>query len=240
MKITDILGYKQSEMLVDASVDSDLKDLLSIYREPNMFEVFDDRLIAYMLAEAYVDGQTYGRSDDVIKALCFDDYYNGSPYDQERIQKQVKGILHKLYRARFIKRNGEDVYFASNIMIFRKYARLHGIVQIDIESTYEDGEFSIKEYHCIYEGNDFNTTTFNNDLSFVDTKKLGPIGATLILAHFLGDKATVSDFAHQDVLKELADANWLSILNDKVRLTGEFEIIGNSDTNKYRLIYNVN
>lgn len=239
MKTTDILGYKQAEILVDASVNSNLKDMLSIYNEPNMFEVFEDRLICYMLAEAFVDGQTYGRSDDVIKALCFDDYYNGSPYDQDRIQKQIKGMLHKLYRARFIKRNGEDVYFASNIMIFRKYARLHGIVQLDIESTYDGGEFNVKEYHCIYEGNDFNTATFNNDLSFINAKKLGPIGATLVLAHRLGNEAKISDFQHGDVLRELADANWISILGDKVRLTGDFEIIGNSDTNKYRLVYNI-
>jgi hypothetical protein len=237
LKVNDVLGYKQAEIITDAEITTPIKDILENYENPDMFEVFDERLICYLLAEAFVDGQVYGRSEDVLKALCFDTYYNGTQSDKELIQKQVKGILHKLYRARFIKKDREDVYLASNISLYRKYAHMPGIIQLDIESTYENGDFVINEYHCIYEGSNYANTGFYSDLSFIDVNKLGPIPYTLYLANRLGEGATVADFPYPDIIKDLESANWISILNNKVRLTGHFEVIGNADTDTYRIVY---
>lgn len=237
LKVNDVLGYKQAEIIADAAITTPIKNILDNYQNPDMFEVFDDRLICYLLAEAFEDGQVYGRSEDVLKALCFDTYYNGTQSDKETIQKQVKGILHKLYRARFIKKDRDDVYLASNISLYRKYAHMPGIIQLDIESTYEDGDFVAHEYHCIYEGSNYANTGFYSDLSFIDAKKLGPIPYTLYLANRLGDNASVADFPYPEILKELEASNWISILNKKVRLTGHFEIMGNADTDNYRVIY---
>ncbi len=237
LKVNDVLSYKQAEIIVDANLTTPIKDILENYKNPEMFEVFEDRLICYLLADAFEDGQVYGRSEDVLKTLCFDTYYNGSPSDKEKIQKQIKGMLHKLYRARFIKKEKEDVYLASNVSIYRKYAHMPGIIQLDIESTYEDGDFYAKEYHCIYEGSKFSDIGFYSDLSFVDVKKLGPISYALYFANKFRENATVSDFQDPEILEEMERAGWISILGNKVRLTGHFEIIGNSDNDTYRLIY---
>ena len=237
LKVNDVLAYKQAEIITDAEITTPIKDILDNYENPDMFEVLDDRLICYLLAEAFEDGQVYGRSEDVLKTLCFDTYCNGTQSEKDMIQKQIKGILHKLYRARFIKKDREDVYLASNISIYRKYAHMPGIIQLDIESTYEDGEFVTREYHCIYEGSNYANTGFYSDLSFMNVQTLGPIPYTLYLANRLGESATVADFPHKELLQELAGANWISILNNKVRLTGHFEIIGNADTDTYRVIY---
>ena len=138
MEIIEKVDYKHAEMLVDATLHSSLEDLIQIYKHNDMFETFDDRLICYLIAEAYHDGQTLGRSDDVVNALFFDEYHNGTSYDQERITKQAKAALHNLYKARFIRRdNQNNVYLCSEIITVKKDEYLksrvksqHGFVKL--------------------------------------------------------------------------------------------------------------
>ena len=238
MEIIEKVDYKHAEMLVDATLHSSLEDLIQIYKHNDMFETFDDRLICYLIAEAYHDGQTLGRSDDVVNALFFDEYHNGTSYDQERITKQAKAALHNLYKARFIRRdNQNNVYLCSEINFYRTYAQCPGIIQLDITSEYTDGTMSYNEYHSLYTGDDYENETFSDDLRFVDVKKLGPIASYMVLAQRLGESATPSDFENKDLYNELLEEGWLSELNGKVRVVGEFKIIANPDTNTYRLIY---
>ena len=71
MEIIEKVDYKHAEMLVDATLHSSMEELIQVYKHSDMFETFDDRLICYLIAEAYHDGQTLGRSDDVVNALFF-------------------------------------------------------------------------------------------------------------------------------------------------------------------------
>jgi hypothetical protein len=238
MEVIEKVDYKHAEMLVDATLHSSMEDLIQMYKQQDMFETFEDRLICYLIAEAYNDGQTFGRSDDVINALFFDEYNNGTYDDQERIKKQAKAALHNLYKARFIRRdNQNNVYLCSEINFYRTYACCNGIIQLDITSEYTDGTMSYNEYHSLYTGSDYENTSFTDDLRFVDVKKLGPIASYMVLAQRLGDNATPSDFHDKLLYQELVEEGWLSELNGKVRVVGEFKIIANPDTDMYRLVY---
>lgn len=238
MEVIEKVDYKHAEMLVDATLHSSMEDLIQMYKQQDMFETFEDRLICYLIAEAYHDGQTFGRSDDVINALFFDEYNNGTYDDQERIKKQAKAALHNLYKARFIRRdNQNNVYLCSEINFYRTYACCNGIIQLDITSEYTDGTMSYNEYHSLYTGSDYENTSFTDDLRFVDVKKLGPIASYMVLAQRLGDNATPSDFCDKLLYQELVEEGWLSELNGKVRVVGEFKIIANPDTDMYRLVY---
>ena len=238
MEVIEKVDYKHAEMLVDATLHSSMEDLIQMYKQQDMFETFEDRLICYLIAEAYHDGQTFGRSDDVINALFFDEYNNGSSSDQERIKKLAKTALHNLYKARFIRRdNQNNVYLCSEINFYRTYACCNGIIQLDITSEYTDGTMSYNEYHSLYTGSDYENTSFTDDLRFVDVKKLGPIASYMVLAQRLGDNATPSDFNDKAIYHELIEEGWLSELNGKVRVVGDFKIIANPDTDTYRLVY---
>lgn len=238
MEVIEKYDYKQAELLVDADMNSSMEDIIQMYKHPDMFENFEYRLICYLIAEAYEDGQTFGRSNDVINALFYDEYYNGTTYDQECIQKKVKAALHNLYKARFIRRDNQDnVYLCSEMNFFRHYARCNGIVQLDITSEYEDGKFSYHEYHTLYSSDNYEDENFSDDLSFVKSKKLGPIASYMVLAQRLGANATPSDFDNKELYNELIESGWLSELNGKVRVVGDFKVIANPEANTYRLVY---
>jgi hypothetical protein len=238
MKVIKRVEYQQAAALIWAKPCATLEEVFNQYQDISLFETFEDRLICYLIAEAYNDGQTFGRSDDVINALFFDEYNNGTYDDQERIKKQAKAALHNLYKARFIRRdNQNNVYLCSEINFYRTYACCNGIIQLDITSEYTDGTMSYNEYHSLYTGSDYENTSFTDDLRFVDVKKLGPIASYMVLAQRLGDNATPSDFHDKLLYQELVEEGWLSELNGKVRVVGEFKIIANPDTDMYRLVY---
>ena len=210
------------------------------YLDVALFETFEDRLIFYLLAEASSDGETPGRSEDVINALLFDEYHSANETEKDLIRKQVKTALHNLYKARFIRKDRSgNVYLCSHMHFYRTYSHSNDYLKLEVTSTYEDGDLGYSEYDCLYADENLDTTKFDDSMTFVQSAKTGLYARYMLLANRLGEFATTSNFPNKTILDELVTAGWLHVRDDKVRLVGDFSILGNEEENTYRLVYTI-
>lgn len=240
MEVIKKTDYLQARFFVDAHLDTDLENIVFAYKNPDLFESFEERLICFLIAESSLDGQTYGRSQEVIDNLLFSEYYNSDEETKINIEKRVKKALHNLYRARFIRRdNQEHVYLCSNIDIHRKIGHSPNVIELEITSYYEDGIFSITEYNDLYCGEDFNNKRFSEALTCIPARDISPYAAYLLKAQRLGEHASPTDFERKDIYEDLINAGWMCENKGKVALSGNFKVIGNEDDNSFRVIYSI-
>ena len=242
MKVTTQSEYTKAHAFVWAKPWDTLQDLFENdrYLDVALFETFEDRLIFYLIAEASCDGETPGRSDDVINALLFDEYHSATDAEKELISKQVKTALHNLYKARFIRKDRSgNVYLCSHMHFYRTYSHSNDYLKLEITSTYDDGNLAYSEHDCLYASEDFDTTKFDDAMTFVQSAKTGVYARYMLLANRLGEFARTSNFPNKTVLDELVTAGWLHVHDDKVRLVGDFEVLGNEEENTYRLVYTI-
>ena len=243
MKVIKRVEYQQAAALIWAKPCATLEEVFNQYQDISLFETFEDRLIFYLIAEAYHDGQTYGRSEDVINALLYEEYTNANDYEKDIITKQVKTALHNLYKARFIRRDRSgNVYLCSHINFYRNYGHSTDFMELTITSCYEDGNFSYDEYNCMDSNDTLGHSKFDENMSFVPKSSLGPYTQCMLLAHRLGEHATPEEFPNQEAVNDLIEAGWLlyDYYNNKICVPGKFAIINNEDDGHYRLVYKVN
>ncbi len=233
--------YPIAEFLVDGNPTTDLSEIFN-EKTDFLYEGLMNEVVVHLLCSAAIDGSTDGRSEQVAKAIRWDEYNNGSASDRERVTKEIKACLHQLYKARFIKKDRDgNVFLCSSIHINRHYRQLANVMHITITSCYEDGEFKLYEHHILHVGNtdDVPGGVYDDDVNFLSVRKLGPISRLMVAAQRLGDQCARDEFHDKDVVDMVVKAGWLNEYNGQLRMVGTMQVLEIPEEHKYLLEYSM-
>jgi hypothetical protein len=230
--------YVMCSFLCEGGFQTDLREVFD-EKQDYLYNRFEDRLILHLIQTADCTSGTDGRSNQVIDSLFWDEYYNGTDLDRERIKKQVKSALHYLYKTGFIRRDKDDnVFLCTTLHVYRIYGYQNNLMECIITSAPNDKkELEVYQHHIICTGKV--RETYDDDLSFISAKKTSPLARVMIIAHRLKDQCRRTDYFDQSLIDPLIQADWLNEYDNKLMMTGEMRILEFENSEQYYLEYNM-
>lgn len=232
--------YTLADFYVNGNVLTTKREILDAYEEMELFSSLEERLICYLLSQADNNGKVPGRSSQIIEDLLYQEYADADDFGKDLLEKEVKAILHSLYKRQFIaRRKNQEVFLCSNIAIYRHYGCCDGIIHITITSIYEDGTFYCGEYNVLGESNMIDVNKNITIRDFVNTINLGRIAQIIVkLSGFTSLYSSLLQANTVDILT-LKKAGWIEHDGQNTRNTGKCKLYGNTVDNMTRLVYEI-
>jgi hypothetical protein len=233
--------YPLADFYVNGNVLTTTKEIFDAYEDAELFSSLEERIICYLLSQADVSGRVPGRSSQIIDNLLYMEYADADDMGKELLEKEVKGILHSLYKRQFIaRRKNQEVFICSNVALYRHYGFCDGIIHITITSVYDDGDYYCSYYNVLGESD----STMINDTTtvreFVNIVKLGRISQIIVkLSSFTSLYSNLLK-ANQIDLLTLKKAGWIEQNGISTRNKGKCCLARNKVDNVTRLIYDTN
>lgn len=233
--MTEITEYPIADFYINGSVLTTTKDILNSYEEAELFSSLEERIVCYLLSQADDEGMVPGRSSQIIEDLLYLEYADADDLGKNMLEKQVKSVLHGLYKKQFIARKkNQEVFICSTVTMYKHFGCCDGIMHITITSLHTCGQYEYLEYNVLGESDSF---TGSNVKDFAHAIKLGRVADIIVkLSGFTTLYANLLNANPIDMLN-LKKAGWITYDGAMAANTGKLELCSNTIDNITRLVY---
>jgi hypothetical protein len=234
----EVTEYPIADFFINGNILTTTKEILDSYEDVELFSSLEERIICYLLSQADENGVVPGRSSQVIEDLLYLEYADADDFGKDLLEKQVKSILHGLYKKQFIsRRKNQEVFISSSITVYKHFGCCDGLVHITITSLYINGQYEYMECNVLGESDKFAGNSSVGVKDFIKTITLGRVASIVVkLSGFTTLYANLLNANSIDMLT-LKKAGWIKYDGTMAARNGKLELLSNTVDNVMRLVY---